>query len=448
MGLDIHSYELKVAGAEKQVRDSELSEQNKRLILGYRDACLLKGTCGRVRLIRVLGVLLLYARILQKDFNTLTKADVESLVSKLLARTPPYSPETLGTYKAILKSFITWVVQPDEFPTKTPPPIVSWISCHVRAREKKRLERKDLLTPEDIEKLLQVCHNPRDKALISVLWETGCRIAEIGNLQLKHLTKNQHGYTLDVDGKTGQRSPIVVSSAPYLTTWLNNHPFRDNPDSPLWVHYSYTDTPKHLKYDSIRYQLSQYFERAKINKPFHPHIFRHSRATYVLANAIMNEQQAKAYFGWTPDSDMLATYSHLIDQDANNAILKENNLAPPQQRASDLTPAQCRICNELNPPKSDYCVRCGAVLDLAKAYEHQAAHTLKDDVVLNLVKLLVQKGLIDDAVEQIHDAGLGDALKKLVAHHDETQRAKPSPSPGSLPTTTNTSTPPAPPTTP
>jgi len=26
----------------------------------------------------------------------------------------------LGTYKAILKGFLTWVLVPDEFPTKTP----------------------------------------------------------------------------------------------------------------------------------------------------------------------------------------------------------------------------------------------------------------------------------------------------------------------------------------
>jgi integrase/ribosomal protein L40E len=417
MGLDIHTYQEKFAYAERQVRQSEISERNKALILGYRDACLVKNVCGRVRLIRVMGVLLLYARHLKKDFDQATREDVERLLGALLSRQPPYSPETLGTYRAMLKNFMTWVIAPDRFPTtKDVPPQVSWITSHVKIRDKRRLDRRDLLTPEDIEKLLAIIHNPRDKALVSVLWETGGRIAEIGNLQLKHVTKGQHGYTLDVNGKTGRRSPIIISSAPYLTVWLQNHPFPNDPDSPLWVHYQYNTTPEHLKYDSIRYLLIRYFERAGIKKPVHPHLFRHSRATFVLANAIMNEQQAKCYFGWTPSSSMLATYSHLIDQDANNAILRENNLTPAQRENLELKPVTCRICNEINPPRAEYCAKCGAVLDLRKAYEHQATASLKDELFVKVFRLLVQKGMVDEAAKEIHDANLGTTLKRLAQH--------------------------------
>ena len=151
MTLDIHRYEMKWTYAERQVRNSDLSQLNKDLIISFRDTCLVRNVCGRVRLLRVLGCLRLYARLFNKDFDQATRQDVEQLVSRLVTAQPPYSPETLGTYKSILKSFMTWVVQPDQFPTKTPPPIVSWITCHVRTRDKKRLERKDLLTPEDID---------------------------------------------------------------------------------------------------------------------------------------------------------------------------------------------------------------------------------------------------------------------------------------------------------
>ena len=420
MTLDIHDYDAKAVGAEQQIRASEISDHNKALILGFRDACLLKGVCGRVRLIRVLGALLLFARHVKKDFDQLTRTDVEALISALLQRQPPYSPETMGTYKAMIKSFLTWVVQPNEFPTKTAPPIVAWITSHVRRKDKRRIERKDLLTPQDIDKLLDVCHNTRDKALIAVLWETGARVAEVGNLQLKHITRQERGYTLDVTGKTGQRSPLIISSAPYLTQWINNHPFKDHPEAPLWVHYQYATTPKQLKYDMIRHQLAAYFKRAGINKPYHPHIFRHSRATFVLANGIMNEQQSKAYFGWSPSSDMLSVYSHLIDADSNNAILRENNCATALERPKELVPVECHICHDLNQAKADYCNRCGAVLDLAKAYEHQTIYQEKDEVVLRLVQLLTEKGLVDEAVETLHNAGLGATLKRLVDHQATT----------------------------
>src|ERR1700693_1285481 len=419
MTLDIHHFDQQYRSGEQQVRNSEISTKNKELIMGYRDACILQQVCGKVRLPRVLIGLLRCARILKKDFSDATKEDLQRVISVLLGEN--LRPPTIATYKAILKRFMSWVLVPDEFPhLQTMPPQISWITSHVRKRDERRLQRNDLLTPADIEKLLSVTHNPRDQALISILWETGCRIAEVGNLQLKHVSKTQHGYTLDVNGKTGQRSPIIISSAPYLSTWLANHPFKNDPEAPLWVYYQYTTTPKHLQYDSIRHLLDRDFHRAGITKPFHPHIFRHSRATYVLANAIMNEAQAKAYFGWTPDSGMLGTYSHLIDQDANNAVLRENNLAPLKQRELELRPIECRICKELNQPKTDYCTKCGAVLDLAKAYEHQRVHQLKDEVVLKLFKVLVQRGLIDEAAQEIHDAGLGPTLQQLARHHDGT----------------------------
>lgn len=417
MTFDIHSYDTKYEYAQRQITKSALSERNKQLVFGYRDACLVKNVAGRVRLIRVLGVLLLFGRLFNKDFDQVTRQDVEHLVGAMLARQPSYSPETLSTYKRILKNFLTWVFAPDRFPTTTNlPDQVAWITCTVRHRDKKRLERNELLTPEDIQRLLDVCHNPRDKALIAMLWEMGARIAELGNPQLKHLTKVEHGYTVDIQGKTGQRSVLIVSSAPYLTQWLNNHPFRNNPESPLWVHYQYNTIPLHLKYDSIRYLLCRYFKRAGITKPFHPHIFRHSRATYVLANGIMNEQQAKTYFGWTPGSDMLAIYSHLTTSDANEAVLRENRLVVDKRPQEALSPTQCRICNELNQPANEYCNRCGAVLDLKRAYEHQTAHRLKDEVFLNLFKLLVERGLVDEAAKQIHDSNLGETLKRLVNH--------------------------------
>lgn len=417
MALDIHNYELKYRQAEQQVQQSTLSDKNKKLILEYRDTNLLKNVCGKVRLIRVMGVLVLLGRHLQKDFDLVTKQDVEGLLRTLVARNPPYSAETLATYKIMIKNFFTWVFVPDRFPTTTNlPDQVAWITAHVRRRDKKKLQRNDLLTPEDIQRLLDICHNPRDKALIAILWESGGRVAEIGNLQLQQIVKTQHGYTLDLSGKTGQRTPLIVSSAPYLTQWLNNHPFKNQPQSPLWVHYQYETTPKLLRYDTIRNLLRRYFQRAGISKPFHPHIFRHSRATFVLGNNIMNESQAKTYFGWTPDSDMLATYSHLTTADANEAILKEHHLSTANAPAQELTPAKCPICGDLNTQASDYCNRCGAVLNLKQAYEHQQAHKLKEEVFLNLFKLLVEKGLIDEAAKEVHEAGLGDTLRRLAEH--------------------------------
>lgn len=415
MTLDIHDYDRQYTLAEAWLRASAISAHNKDLIIGYRDACLLQQVCGKVRLIRAIEILVRFAQHLGKDFDQATREDIQRIVTAIMA--DHFSPSTVGTYKAVLKRFMGWLLLPNDFPKITQyPAIVSWMTCHVRKRDERHLERRDLITPQDIERLLGVCQSPRDRALISMLWETGARVAELGNLQLKHITRTAHGFTLDLNGKTGHRTPLIVSSAPYLAQWLASHPFRNDPESPLWVLAQYTTTPRHVRYASIRQLLRRYFLRAGITKPFNPHAFRHGRATYVLANSIMSEATAKLYFGWTPDSGMLATYSHLVDQDANNAILRENSMAPEKQIVDDLKPIPCRICNELNPPGTQYCTKCGAVLNLVKAYEHQQAHQLTDDVVISFFRVLVERGLVTDAARAVHEAGLGDALKCLAAH--------------------------------
>jgi hypothetical protein len=207
-----------------------------------------------------------------------------------------------------------------------------------------------------------------------------------------------------------------VSSAPALAAWLADHPFRDNPEAPLWVHRLTTTNPRYLTYASIARLLQLCFARAGVKKRVHPHLFRHSRATYVLAAGLMNESQAKAYFGWTPDSGMLGTYAHLVDADANNAILRENNLAPASLQRDTLQTVTCSICGETNAPRTEYCTKCSAVLDLKKAYEHQQLHDLKEDLFARMFKLLVERGMIDEAAREIHDANLGPTLKRLALH--------------------------------
>lgn len=413
--IDIHSYDRLYDNALALLSRSNASTHNKTLIQQFCDACLVRQVCGKVRLIRAIGILAQFAEDLGKDFERAQRADLERLITTLLSRKPPYSPETIATYKRILRRFMTYVTNPATFPhVSVLPEHVAWINGHLRKRDRPMVKRADLLVPEEIERLQRGTDNDRDRAFVSVLWEAGPRIAEIGNMQIKDVQPTAVGYTLTISGKTGTRSPLVVSSAPYLSRWLATHPRRNDPEAPLWLHRQGSGA---VGYNALSVMLQRLFRRCGITKPSHPHIFRHSRVTYVLANGLMNEQQAKLYFGWAPDSDMPgSTYAHLLDTDVNNAILRENGLAPQQLRARELQPVTCHICSDLNPPKSEYCQRCHAVLNLSRAYEHQQLHDLKEELFTQMFKLMVQKGLVDEAAREIHDAGLGATLKRLAQH--------------------------------
>ncbi|MBV8518814.1 MAG: tyrosine-type recombinase/integrase [Acidobacteria bacterium] len=421
MTIDIHNYSALYARTETQIRNSDLSPHSKDLIMQFCGASLLQQTCGKVRLIRTMGVLLLAARQLRKDLDQATREDLQALVTHWMTRQPPYSAETISTYKAIIKRFYTWLNNPADFGRRASVPLlVSWITTHVRTKEKKKLQRNELLTPADVERVITVARNPRDKALLAILWETGGRIAEIGNRQIKDAVAASVGYTLEVNGKTGVRSPLIVSSAPLLAQWLNNHPFKTDPEAPLWVRQQCTK-PLPVLYQALRKLIHDYFVQAGITKRVYPHLFRHSRATYVLASGLMTEAQAKAYFGWSPNSEQLATYAHLLASDANAAILRENNLVQQREVTDELRAITCYRCHALNAPTNDYCTTCNAVINLQKAYEHQQLHDAKEHLLRSLFKVLVDRGLVDEAARAVHAAGLGKTLKAVALHETGAQ---------------------------
>jgi hypothetical protein len=127
-------------------------------------------------------------------------------------------------------------------------------------------------------------------------------------------------------------------------------------------------------------------------------------------------------FGWSPTSRMLAIYAHLTAQDAHNAILRENNLLPQQQRHDELTPIACRVCQQLNQRTAPYCLRCNTALTERAAYADAQRSEATQELFRRLCQVLVDKGLLNEAADAVHAAGLGTALQELAtAQHPETR---------------------------
>lgn len=124
----------------------------------------------------------------------------------------------------------------------------------------------------------------------------------------------------------------------------------------------------------------------------------------------MTEAQAKRYFGWAPDSDMLATYAHLVDSDANNAILKENQLTPTARVIDDLRTTACPICKEVNVARAPFCTRCATPLGESA----RTAPTTDETAALaqTLARVIIERGLLREAAEAVREAGLGDVLRE------------------------------------
>jgi len=82
----------------------------------------------------------------------------------------------------MLKCFYKWLNDDIEYPES-----VKWIGTKVKTTDREVHSANDLITEEEIKKVIHSAKHPRDKAFISILYESGARIGEIGSLQIKNV---------------------------------------------------------------------------------------------------------------------------------------------------------------------------------------------------------------------------------------------------------------------
>ena len=223
--------------------------------------------------------------------------------------------------------------------------------------------------------------NLRDKALISLHDEAGSRAGETLNLRIGHIEfLDNGGAVINVNGKTGKRPIHVIKSVPDLAAWMNAHPKKRNKNAPFWYNSGTYQKCEHLTYAAARRMMLRTVKKAiKIakeerrdttlsSKRVFMTLFRHGEIT--RTSKWMPQQLSKKRHGWTPNSEMLANYEHLEQNDVGNALFEHYGLEPKTDEDEKLEiPKVCHVCKKMNPPESDRCNQCGKPLDLKAALE-------------------------------------------------------------------------------
>jgi len=387
--IDIHGFERRLERAERGLHNP-LSERNVELIKRF-ERVLFSSGIGSARVAHYLNTLRKLAEMLGKDFDSATKQDIEDLVYRI--ERGDYSAFTKSNYKVVLKRFYRWLKGGDEeYPEE-----VRWIKTTPKAKDV--LLPEDLLTEEDIRKLVEVASGPRDKAFVMTLYESGARIGELGSLRIRDVQFEEGYAQLMLRGKKGSRRAIVVASVPYLATWIQNHPLKQNPDAPLWVSLGTVNRGKAMTYPAFAKVLRVTAERAGLRKKVRPHKLRHSRATF-LANKL-TEAQMNQLFGWKQGSRMPSIYVHLSGRDVDETILGLYGLKKPEVEQPKLVPRVCPRCQTSNPFDAKFCARCGAVLDLRTAVQLEEARREGDQIFDKLLEDPEVRALLARKIAQL-----------------------------------------------
>lgn len=346
-------FERRVEATIDRVQESdEIHPDNKRAINDFKRDLKLEGLSDGWLQKLTSHLKVIAEHVGDTRFEDMTEDDLKNLVEWAQGR--DVSDATVNAYKQVIKRFWRWLY---DTPKGEHPEVVAWINTTYK--NSNDTLPKDLLTREDIDALKDACRNPRDRAFIALLYETGARIGELIDLTVGDIEDHTHGRKVVVNGKTGSRRLPLYESSPSLNKWLNDHPDPQS-DAPLWCQLQ--NGSEKLSYHYIRQKLLvRAKERAGIDKPVNPHHFRHSRATD-LANEF-TEAQLCQWFGWVQGSDVPAKYVHLSGRDIDDAYGEMHGLKSKEEKEQEQPIQECPRCDALNESGDKFCSRCGFALD-------------------------------------------------------------------------------------
>ena len=224
------------------------------------------------------------------------------------AKGEPLSEATVRTYTRTVNSFLKWLDQP----ARAQAPVV-------------RRKTLDVLSRAEIDKLEAAAITERDKLLIRVLADTGCRLGEALGLQEQDVVQqDRREHILRLGGKTGQRlAPISAGLYRRLRRYIDHGRPEDYHGDHLFVglHSVKGGVYKTPGRGTIEAMVREAARRAGIRRRVYPHLLRHSALTHLLrrgVNPILVAQVA----GHSSLEMIRSTYSHLTISDAHRAVMR------------------------------------------------------------------------------------------------------------------------------
>jgi len=360
----------RIENTKKEIMESDIDEKNKELILNFDDEIKANGLTFSTRRIRLMALKKLVFSI-KKPLTKLEKKDLVEYFSEL---EESLEPLTVKIHKVSVKRFFKWLNGNKEYPD-----VVDWIKVSNNHNKNKLPE--ELLTKEEIKNMIELADNPRDKALIALLYDSGCRAGELLSLRIKHIQFDRYGAKVTIEGKTGMRRIRIVNSSPYVQLWIEHHPDGDNPEAPLFVTMGYNRYGNLISESSLRSILKKWAKKAGIKKRIYPHLFRHSKATHMAK--LLTEAHMRIYFGWSKRSPMTDVYVNLSGGDVEERILEIHNIV--EKKEDKLEPKKCERCKHMNPATAKFCYNCSLPFDQKTAMMIDNARESTEKKLLSII---------------------------------------------------------------
>jgi len=346
------------ASLKKSINSGLITPMEDKIIREYLAEKAARDHITESRKNKITTTLVNFRRFLKIEYQKATAAEVFAGINDLTngknINNKAFKQNTLWSYIRILKPFLLWLIESGYSDIK--PQKIQLIKAPAIDTDTSTPE--DILTPEEIKSLILGCKHSRDRALISVLYESGARIGEIARLTWKDCIFDKYGTKLYItDTKTKkQRYSRLTASSEYLARWRNDCP--DPAPTALVFTNLHDGTP--IEYITVRRLLQRAVKASGIKKDVTKlHLFRKSRITHMIGQNYQESVVKQAMWG-NLSTKMFSTYVRLGEKDIDGEFLEKAGIqAKPIEFTETLKARPCPNCHLVNAPTSSFCSKCG-----------------------------------------------------------------------------------------
>lgn len=267
-------------------------------------------------------------------------------------------------------------------------------------------DKESVLTPDEIERVIECHHDLGRKAFMETFITTGARKDEIRMLNLGDVTFDGNLVWVNIR-KPKTTSPnikprnIPIAPSPdnpvarfptHLVAWVQARKNEDR-DRPLFVSNSYQRqfNGNRISEQGIYNIFLDIKLKAGIKRKLTPHILRHTGATY--DGKVLNESMLCQKYGWVIGSNMARRYCHFSEKVLGEQILRRAGLKHEDEKKGKV----CPRCGEPNNLFADECSKCHQVLNAKQLLEQEASKDQK------ISKLESQVDLMEQMMKQVID---------------------------------------------